>query len=77
MPLDSDSYRHLLALRDEAARLLASAQADMGPLPTAGDFKALRRIRAVAERFDRHVRQLERTLPSQPLPTEVPSAPHP
>jgi len=77
MPLDSDSYRHLLALRDEATRLLASAQADMGPVPTAGDLRALKRIRTVAERFDRHVLQLERSLSSQSLPAEIPPASHP
>lgn len=77
MPLDPDSYRHLLALRDEAARLLAAAEAELGPVPTGGDIRALNRIRAVAEHFDHHVKQLERSLPDQPLPTEVPSAPHP
>ena len=77
MPLDPDSYRHLLALRDEAARLLAAAEAELGPVPTGGDIRALNRIRSVAQHFDYHVKQLERSLPDQPLPTEVPSAPHP
>jgi len=77
MPLDPDSYCHFLALRDEAARLLAAAEAALGPVPTSSDIRALNRIRTVAEGFDRRVRQLERSLPDQPLPTEVPSAPHP
>lgn len=77
MPLDPDSYRHLLALRDEAARLLASAEAELGPVPTGGDLRALNRIRAAAERFDRHVRQLERSLPCPSLPLPLPPASRP
>ena len=75
--LDPYRYRHLLALRDEALRLLAAARAEMGPRPSLEDRRALERIKRTAASFDRRVSQLSRTLSDHPLPTHLSRPPHP
>jgi len=77
MSIDPSRYRHLLALRDEAARLCASAEAEIGPSPTSGELKALRRIRSIQHCFEQRIAQLDRTLPDHPLPEETPRSSHP
>ena len=77
MPLDPHRYRYLLALRDEATRLGAAAEAEIGPSPTSGELKALRRIRSIQHSFEQRIAQLDRTLPDHPLPEEAPDPSRP